>query len=156
LSLPEITDTGEGTMGCLIDSSIWIMSGYRIGSGGSSSLNRLQISYSPEIGRLRIYGNMNRRCDTLNIIAQNIEIEFKNILDTGIYELLPEDELNEFTFSDYENSGFFEGTSGSLHVTQIDTTERIVSGLFSFKALDAPDIQDTMKVTLGRFDGTFN
>ncbi|MCC5917736.1 MAG: hypothetical protein JJU02_10480 [Cryomorphaceae bacterium] len=158
--LPLITQSGENTLGAIVDGEIWIP--FRKGMGGlmgspplySAYLRKNEDSTNYD---LNIHASQFRPDDTTH--KSTIEIRatipsIANFSDTiylitensGHYSIRPtlDDPLQNFRTL----------TSGSkqtnwLHIHHLDTIEQIVAGTFFF---DAVNEQRTVELRDGRFD----
>ncbi|WP_310394080.1 DUF6252 family protein [Hymenobacter sp.] len=149
-ALPPATQTGANTFGCLVN-------GQPYTPKGNNGTSNLYILYDAGfrggalgIQTYRIDGN--RR--------QYLSIDMAPVTTTGIYSFARPAGICTANYAD--TPGVANGCnliysdqdvayrSGQLAITKFDTRNRIVSGTFSFKLLQAGC--DTLKVTQGRFD----
>jgi hypothetical protein len=149
-TLPQETQEGYGTFGCLVNNRIWTPKGY------SSSPRTIAIVRDSSIV---IAANRGESSESLKIILQSTKI-----LQDTLY--LINSDSNSFAIysitCDLLHDCFFWTNAqyqGQLILTRFDTIERIVSGRFSFKADFVVDplsdcFCDTsvLDITEGRFD----
>jgi hypothetical protein len=151
--LPPATQTGAGTFGCLINGQAWTPKG----NVGSSNFD---VVYDPtfrggdiNIGAYRIADGR----------QQYFAISAAPVTGTGVYSFARPMGVCTATYTD--TPGASNGCnlitsdqdvayrSGQLEITKFDARNRIVSGTFSFKLLQAGC--DTLRITQGRFDAKF-
>ncbi|RMB63872.1 hypothetical protein EAX61_00350 [Dokdonia sinensis] len=144
--LPPITQTGEQTLGCLINGEPFIPSGF------GNSAPRAFYQFVDGTYTLGISGRAGGG-DNLRGLGIGA-VEVSDIFE-GQYELT-EEEIGNF-FGDLTIGGFFnfnEATTtanpGKLIITKLDTSNFIVSGTFEFTVSN--DEGETYEVTEGRFD----
>jgi hypothetical protein len=153
--LPEATQVGANTFGCLLNGKVWIPK-------GKSSLFRpnLNASYYPDNqGRFIVSAyQYNKDTDIEERIGLSIDTVLKG---SGLRVYLPEVGRNQqtqaivFTYNDPKDRYFISRDSGvycwgNINLTRIDRENAIFSGTFMF-TLKATG-SDTIKITDGRFD----
>lgn len=144
--LPPATQTGENTLGFLLNGEPW-------------TPNRLfQGDYRKSDGRFGFSARNVQFDENGNHSGSHFGI---GSISVPIYN------EGNYTLSDYGNiSGvivFFKDCSeywssaevpGQLRISKLDTVNRIISGTFHFRAINS-DCQDTLIITHGRFDVSF-
>lgn len=142
--LPPTTQTGANTFGCLVNGKAWMP------AGGGVFDNLLSVIYDPTFqgGNLSIRAKKIMNGTTTRITLNGDSINF-----VGVYPLLLHSHFN-VVYSDQINCDFHTyydtPLSGSLNISKFDTTNRIISGTFSFKVSTAGC--GIIDVTEGRFD----
>ncbi|MDX9854428.1 MAG: DUF6252 family protein [Tenuifilaceae bacterium] len=149
--LPPETQEGRYTFGCLVNGEIWLPEGMPL------SIPKLIGRMDKECTYFAMVANRGRR-ESISIIIKNENITQGKTIPVNI---------NEESFASYENTcdiGFFceyRSTAlgpGELTITKLDTTNRIISGRFSFEAtlfdVQNPDCScaSSFSITEGRFD----
>lgn len=142
--LPEATQQGKNTFGCLLDGQVFLPTPSH---NVFQPITALQgYFYRHEIG-VRVYGEQGQMYLTL-----------RDAFQPGTYPL---GETSTGNFASLNRSmGLFYTSStrgGSLTLTRIDTVARIMAGTFEFSALDYyhGGTGSTIAVTSGRFDVAF-
>lgn len=145
--LPPATQEGKNTFGCLVNGKLWLPKG-RVGS-----TSNLDASYDPSYkgGSLHFAAY---RVDGNN--TQDILIGAYNIADEGLFQFNFTGNATAFFYDEasscsYNDPGDY--LTGSLKITKVDLSARVVSGEFDF--IVAKINCDTVKVSLGRFDLKF-
>jgi hypothetical protein len=153
--LPPATQKGSNTMGARINGVIWVKGACISCIGGQTGL-----SVTGNNGTFRIYG------EAPNSSGGKTSIIFfmRGVTHTGDYPLT-KDVLNSSTVSDGELSIDKDNTTliyktddthlGTVTITKLDPSNHIVSGVFSFDAINQKDINDTTHITEGRFDAIY-
>ena len=144
-SLPEITETGANTFGCLVNGALFLP----FKNTFNIYLREMDVSYYPGTGLLNITGN---QISSDRYILKAVSLSADGVLEPGTYT------LRQAFYSDVDTmscnpSGHFNLDStldNTLTITRFDTENRIVSGLFNFTASanDCPPYE----ITEGRFD----
>ena len=162
--LPPITQTGANTFGCIIDGKVLIPK-----SKGSGSL----LGPSYRIESLTAWF-LNNGDNNLTITAFNAKDEEASDIYIYIYDLeevgnyaLGKSQLDEsgniyqLNYSHIavlkpdstKNKNFYYlsyDNSGSINISRYDND--IISGTFSFRAVNENDLNDIIEITDGRFD----
>ena len=149
--LPDETQTGANTFGCLVDGKAWIPNG---GSGWAAS-KPISGGYSSPLPNvwLRTYKD-----------NETIIFYIRNVNKVGTYplnfdtqpkpaNLYPQNygEVAMRSYTSGDDSYITTKTyTGSVEITRADSVNRIVSGRFSFTGVSSTG--KTIKVTDGRFD----
>jgi len=140
--LPQETQSGKNTFGCLIDNKLFIGGGYYSFIG----ISPLSAQYDRVYKRLTISA-YNKTDETIALLLINPLQNATQKLSRGTY-----------------SNGAADGThyivldGGEIYLTKLDTINKIVSGHFSFtgKYADLSDTfienGDSVKITQGRFD----
>lgn len=149
--LPPITCGAErSTFGCYVDENIFLPQGF------NSFVVFYDIKNVSVKGTLEINAYRNTRREAVRIYLKN------QVFDTGYYKLGFDDySIGSVRYynRNYPDPGVSyyckEGMFGELHISHIDTVNRIVCGTFSFDAVSEQNNQDTVKIREGRFDTEF-
>jgi len=144
--LPPITQTGAGTFGCLLNGKVWLPS-------NSGALITLDCQYYRGLFLLSA-GRVLKDPD----VSQWFSSAIKPVYGGGTYYYKSSPPLGGSpgaSFSDdVKNSSYQTDDKDSLNtyvtITKLDSTNRIVSGTFSF--LFTKIGYDTVRITNGRFD----
>ncbi|MDX1906373.1 MAG: hypothetical protein SF053_05005 [Bacteroidia bacterium] len=144
--LPPITQTGENTLGFLLDGEVWVP-------------NRIfQAQYRKSDGRFGISCINDSYDEQGNKIGQDFEIGARDvpIFSTGIYQIGNEGDIS-VRFFDYDKLCTYwswEVLPGTLKITVLDTINRVISGIFELTTISS-SCNDTLRITSGRFDVSF-
>ncbi|TCD08609.1 hypothetical protein EZ449_12275 [Pedobacter frigidisoli] len=133
LELPEATQRGAYTFGCLVDSSVFV-------PRMTSEIPVLSVERGGSFLKIIARGGPKGSSIGLNIA------ELKGI---GEYPILADG-----TSSYQISSNNYFATSGKITITRYDLSNKIVSGLFYFQAKHE-NSDKTVAVQDGRFDLTF-
>ena len=143
--LPPATQTGENTLGFLLDGEPW-------------TPNRLfQGDYRKSDGRFGITCEYADFDDDGNNIGYSFSIGSVSVpvFSSELYQITNRGNLSsslvKFRHCWYWSSSTFPGT---LHITRLDTIERVMSGTFEVMLI-GEDCIDTLSITHGRFDVSF-
>ncbi|MDP4275216.1 MAG: DUF6252 family protein [Bacteroidota bacterium] len=149
-TLPPETQEGKNTFGCLVNNNLWLK-----GGGLSYPYSNLSIFIDKNffsINALKIGDQTN----------QTVNIYIHSPLNVGIYDLNNYNHSGRFL--DKIDNCYYKTDSlsatGTLEITKYDTINKIVSGLFNFKALRYNPDNNTIienndssvQITQGRFD----
>jgi hypothetical protein len=147
--LPEATQTGAGTFGCLVNGEPF----YAFGS--------VDCQYQLVNGEYFFGVGFSRGCCfpyTIDLATEQLEIE-----EGETYNLLEINQGNAYGyvafFFDSDNSQFITATtseehSGTITITKLDQQNKIVAGTFEFEILN-PDDSQVYQITEGRFDSFY-
>jgi len=149
--LPKPTQIGADTFGCKANGINWIPDG----SSGPTPLHPVEGGYQVN------YGVYIRAYKKRNNVNEAIQIFLNNVTKPGTYSLnydtpyYPQALMakNHATYANYNSNSFYGTTAevgGTVIITRADTVAKIVSGTFSFNAVDTNGNQ--IKITGGRFD----
>ena len=139
-TLPELTQEGAGTFGCLIDGELFLPSGTDPSGGmrGNPNATYTEISGS------------------LIIEAQNINNWLLSLVVFGLFEPT-ELQLNQS--SAIRNLAlincrdfYLDSLTSSINISFIDFEEDIISGTFSGTFINECDSSNIVEITQGRFD----
>jgi hypothetical protein len=145
-SLPPTTQTGANTLGFLLNGQPWKPQGF---TGGSSNLSLdIDFGFNNGIFNIASYKLSDNSTFTIGISDSLNFLAIPSTLFIGKNSLLG----ISFTKDTCEYFTKRSGTtgSGSLTITKLDKTARIISG--TFYATLAKQGCDTIKITDGRFD----
>jgi Family of unknown function (DUF6252) len=149
--LPKPTQIGADTLGCKVNGKVWIPDGVPgvppipPVSGGYQYKNEVYI---------RAYKGKGNTDQTIKIFLKNVTKPgiYSLNYDTGYFPQAASPE-NHATYSSRYPDSFYGTTAqvgGTVTITRADTVAKIVSGTFSFTAVDKDGNQ--VKITSGRFD----
>ena len=139
-TLPEITQEGAGTFGCLIDGELFLHSGPDPTGGmrGNPHATYTEISGSLIV---QSQNSSNWR------IALALEPFFKqgqiNFIETSV--------LRDLTLSNCA-SFYLDTSNTSINISLLDIENDIISGTFSGNYLNECDSTNVVEITQGRFD----
>lgn len=149
--LPPITHEGKNTFGCIVDGEIFAI---------PFETHRIQCEYyfnksKANYGNFQLFTNSGI---TSKLKSFGYQI-YHSVLDTGYYKmdekLATNGNLERRTVTFKYDRGKFHCTEemfGSIHITYIDTINKIISGTFEFDAVNENNNTDTIRVRDGRFD----
>lgn len=142
--LPKATQTGENTMSCKVNGQVWQKKACSSCFGGGSALS---INYDDR-DFFGVSGENNDQKITITLII--------NSLKTPRIFTSSTKGNNQAYLNSYKNGTIHYSTSklntGTVTVTKIDLTNKIISGTFEFTAEDESNTNNIIKVTDGRFD----
>jgi hypothetical protein len=169
--LPDLALLGKNTMACLIDDVAWVNAGSHVEPGGWGNvavpnlIGSLVYSIQNDTTQVQINGNMftTSRNDDLNLTFSCIglpkiaEVYLKGDKSTVSLSLkyVPNGGNNLRDNSNLEQflSDPKLPNSASISFVKVDTTKRIISGVFSGKVFSSNSSQKTSKnIFQGRFD----
>jgi hypothetical protein len=157
--LPAITQTGEGTFGCLVDGVALLPKGSLL-SGPKLQCNYSYLSDATHEGYyfLLAASDKNSYSDGIHGImlrATKVELQTKKyMLDSeqgvegklsGVFQIFSEGTINEYSTNQIY--------TGELTITRFDNADQIVSGTFWFDAINNDG--KVVQVREGRFDANF-
>lgn len=142
--LPDATQQGLNTFGCNIDGVAWIPTGTS-GPGGTKPVS----AGLRQDGTFRIYAGSPEYLLVMNV--PNVTTN-----KTGEYNLgnLTDNFGNFFTKATNIDYLTDKSNLGKVVITKMDTTKRIVSGTFYFKAKDVKS-DKVIDISNGRFDVSY-
>lgn len=148
--LPPATQTGAGTLGCLVNGQPWTPAGFN----GTANFS---ISYDRALGGsfdLEAYRYQNSDSETLQYLTLDGS-RLYGLKSWSIRDSADSRAVFYIRKTNCEWSSRDAGTyrTGTLTITKLDLTQRIIAGTFEF-TLAKPGC-DTIKVTNGRFDAKF-
>ena len=146
--LPEATQEGLGTFGCLVDGKPFV----ETGTFFNTFYQQTQDGF---------FFNLSAEFDDRNPFGIGFGTEGKPIEEGGTYTLIERELGNAWGFvffkispTDFEPSTTTIENSGSITITKMDFDNGIVSGTFSFQVED-PFTNEIVRITEGRFDTLF-
>ena len=144
--LPEATQTGENTFGCLLDGEAFIP-----GSG----INPLDCVYQLINGERFFNLQGNNKDEDFNRTRISLSTNAKELEEGQTYQLIDNEEGNAFARFSYNANATFtsQNNSGTLTITKLDLTNQIISGYFSFDIIDFEG--KLREIRDGRFDMEF-
>jgi hypothetical protein len=151
--LPDVTQTGAGTFGAKVNGTLWAPQGF-----GPIPAN--------DILQLTILGTDAFKINARNFASSPNETEFEifvtGVNGPGTYQLNTTVSYPSYTssFAYYvkrkvspQNEWLTSATStGTVTITKFDLNAKIVSGTFSFMAMNLYNAPEPLSVTEGRFD----
>ncbi|MFC2110318.1 DUF6252 family protein [Bacteroidota bacterium] len=155
--LPAITETGENTFGCVVDSEVLIP---RKGVVGNHTFSRtpveMPLSYTLSSSGILLIEAGNYEAgnnDGISLTIKGLEGLANNHYVLGQireYKYLEDLGYSYAAISKNNNIYFSTEKSGSIRVTRFD--EEVLSGTFQFVAVNKDDETDIIEVYNGRFD----
>lgn len=151
--LPAATQTGANTFGAKVDGNFWVPQGFgvipandileaRFTSPTSIIINARNFSKSPTETEFEIFLSNVTGPGTYSL---NTDVTRAGATSSYAYyvkrELTPQNEW--ITSSSY---------TGTVTITRLDVTNKVVSGTFQFTALNIYNTPQPINVTEGRFD----
>lgn len=151
--LPPATQTGANTFGAKVDGSFWVPRAF-----GPINVNTIL--------EVRIIGGQDYYIHARNYASSPTETEFefflKGVTTPGTYQL----NTNVSYPSSAASYGYYikrkltplnqwitsATHTGSVTITKVDLTERIIAGTFNFTAADISDPAKQVSISEGRFD----
>lgn len=134
-------------MAAKVNGKVWVKTACFscIGAGGG-----LSVIYDKGFFNLRGEQFVNKLDDSvIGILIRNVKLG-ENIVDGNNLTI---------EYNDYGNSKYYKTSSnniGVFNITKIDTNSKILSGTFTFKAINESDPNNVINITDGRFDVTYN
>lgn len=155
--LPDATQTGADTMGAIVNGKAWVANGGTGFNPPDPVEGGYQGTYSYDETRNNVFIRAYRKDKT------GFQIYLRNVSQPGEYPLNTTTNLIGGELRQPQNYGAYyipgklymttSRYTGKVIITRADTVNKIVSGIFAFKAVHG---KDTVTVTNGRFDvGTF-
>ena len=141
--LPQATQTGANTVGCLLDGKAFLPGNYN---------NATNCFYQFVNGEYFFVMAFDNRDNNSNLIGVSIGTQKKNIeqgLTYDLFELIDGNIYGGYTFNTFENATSQTHT-GKLTITKLDEINHIVSGTFWFNVLDTYGV--VHQIREGRFD----
>ncbi len=149
--LPEVSQTGAGTFGMLINGKSWRGDG-PIGAGPYSDVSYWYAAKGLQIRS--IITRQNGSQEKFNIVITNLNATGQYVMGNFPY-LKSIDDSTRFWYNDNEWAAYKLrlGVPNSIEITRFDTLMEIISGKFSVNLVDRKN--DTLRLTDGRFDLQF-
>ena len=139
-SLPEITQEGKGTFGCLIDGELFLPKGPDPTGGMRGNPHA---KYTEASGTLIIQAQ--------NTDSWRISLLHFPLVEEGNYLLTKNCVLHDLTTNSCEDY-IIDSLASSLTITLLDKDNDIVSGIFSGNFVNECDSTNIIHITEGRFD----
>ncbi len=156
LSLPPITETGQNTLGFLLDSKVWTNYGRRCTFAGCNDNKVVAYLYKQPNGDFDL-GISADYTVTSETIDQSFFFYTKNVTTTGTFYL--DSNLNRgMTYIASRYNQWYKEYKNKipntciLTITKFDTTSKIISGKFSGTLYNPLNSKDSVKIVDGRFD----
>ncbi len=155
-TLPDATQTGANTFGCMLNGNLWVA------QGRSSGFNPAQLP-NPYLGYDATYNGGSLDVGGGIVLddksQSNIVITGNNIGGTGTYSLDKAKSGIFFKHTDFVNSlvyynDGYDGnvfSGGELTITKLDKVNKIISGTF-YITIEKPKLGKKIVITDGRFD----
>lgn len=151
--MPAYTETGANTMAYRVNGRL-VIAKSDLNDGKGVQGNRFELTY-PDKGHIFFCDGQFIRENYYETIFLSIE----HVSDTGIYELRlgSEEDFNVGQYRVGRNSSAYKSFSttnmhrGKIHITKLDTVNKIISGKFDFQAAYFWGIE-TVSITDGQFD----
>ena len=143
--LPPATQTGENTLGFLLDGEPWTPN--RLFQGQYRESDSAFLAACENV----IFDENGQNS------GQGFSIFIRKLTNTGNYilSILP-NSRGSYTRLDVGCRYItFDRNPGTLTISRFDTVARVIAGTFSFAAVSEDNCQDTLLVTHGRFDVSF-
>ena len=154
--LPDATQTGANTFGCMLNGNLWVAQGSRSGFNPGQRPNP-NINYDATYngGALDVSGSIILDDET----QSNMVITGSNIGSIGTYSLNKAKSGIHFEHTNFVNSlvyynDGYEGdmfSGGELTITKLDKVNKIISGTF-YITIEKPKLGKKIVITDGRFD----
>ena len=145
--LPAITQTGANTFGCKVNGNVFAP------KANFGSLPEIKASYNANDQLLQISGSNNTKTPLISI---DLYISGLSIKSGDEFDLLKFDTPKaagahySVIGGSVDNYDIVQGAPGKLRILKLDESQRIVSGTFSFEAVNRSGTK--VSVTEGRFD----
>ena len=167
--LPDATQSGLNTMGCLINGKPWVadVDGFVLKESQKpvyctyGELRPKIASYDSLLFSTLFNQRLNWREDKARYEIQNaFIIQLKPIRKVGTYELKDMYQNKfEYWFDQIDEPiKIYEIDTAKpqyFEITKLDTIQNIISGVFDLKMKRISDSNDTIQITNGRFDGKY-
>lgn len=153
--LPPETTSGKNTFGCLINGKVFVPKGFGAGSNHDCYYQQLYPGFSGNFFHVsgQDLTNSNNvsevfiNCDSIKLV-ENQSYVLQNETRgncVGNYQIVTGSVINRYQTNKI--------VTGLLLIKKFDQTNHIVSGTFSYNAVNSAG--DTLKITEGRFDMNF-
>ena len=133
--LPPATQTGENTMGCLVDGKLWATSG-KFELTKFPAMTAKYSDYGDEV-HLNFYAGGNGGSVGFVVIDPHVGINEAQV--TCRFDMIPGCSVMLYTIT-------------NLNITKMDLEKKILSGLFAFDLPCKEDANKILRITEGRFD----
>lgn len=156
LSLPAITETGQNTLGFLLDNKVWSNHGRRCTIAGCRDNKVRAHLYKGPNGNFELdmragHSVMSEKIDqSFSFYAENVTSPGTFYLDSSLNSGMTFiADLYTQSFKEYRNK--FPNTC-VLTITRFDTTAKVISGRFRGTLFNPFDSNDSVIIADGRFD----
>jgi hypothetical protein len=157
LSLPPITETGQNTLGFLLNNSVWVNGGRRCTTSGCSDNKVRAVLFRQPGGdfEFELTADYTRAGDTID---QSFTIAALNLMAPGTYAFDAAAAGRVMEFQSNRNSQhnryYINRVAGrsTVRFTRFDTTAKIVSGTFDAVLFNPFNPADSVVLRNGRFD----
>jgi hypothetical protein len=153
LSLPAITQTGQNTLGFMLNNKVWANYGRRCVLFGGCTVNEVTAEREKRNLDYQLGISAGYNADTLD---QALYIVTSNIYSTGDYKLdsSSNHRIRFLAGGNKSNKEYFNRLPNKclLTITKFDTINKIISGTFNATLYESLDIKDSIKIESGRFD----
>jgi hypothetical protein len=139
--LPDPTNIGANTMGCLINGDVWVA---QVCPG--SVLTDVHADWGLPDGGLTLSGRKHMPPENESLL---LTMSVDSIFGTGVYDLASSYFGNHINLCQYYADSTW--TNGTMTITEFDRTNYIIAGTFEC-VLYSNDCDDTLIITDGRFD----
>ncbi len=153
-TLTSATQVGANTFSCRVNGVIHIPNNEAFSVDAIST--RMYLNDDPNFYNLTVLTNYSRKKP-----AEKIYITLYKVNQPGIYKLVS----SEFRFGEYRVlvpepfGGIIYDSrtlnNGEVNITKLDRVNKIISGTFSFEAINKNNANDKVSITDGRFDLKF-
>ena len=168
--LPDATQSGENTMGCLINGKPWVAQkeGTTIGWHTFPIVDCFYGEYRKNISN---YDSLYFSIYSRMWLGKNVSEGRYNIEESLFINLQPINKAGKYFFKDLMKNKIeywqdsinrpikifeLDPTRNSyIEITKLDTFHNIISGLFDLKLIEIEDKNDTVRITNGRFDALY-
>ncbi|UUW08655.1 DUF6252 family protein [Flavobacterium plurextorum] len=151
--LPEMTNTGANTVGCLIDGRVFLPHQ----SGINASVNcYYQIEGGEEYFVLNFADHRNEKNEMVIVMLRKIHVKEGEIYKLDkTFSTSPElnGALGVYSTADSQLFYTSETITGELKITRLDISKSIIAGTFWFDAVNDKGVK--VKITEGRFDWNY-
>ncbi len=150
-TLPPETHDGENTFGCLVNGSIW--------RNANSDFMNPSLSASIYGDSLVIYANNTAysKIQHIKLIINNKISITKYYFNSKIFSLIEHDDSTCKCI--FQSDSLYQNENSNISITYLDTTKKILSGIFAFKSKLKENLPHTcdcdtsiINITEGRFD----
>ena len=148
--LPAETQEGKNTFGCYVENTIWLAENDKTCVLCQQNVNA---TYDPNTGETIIAAFKYKTDDGY----ENIRLYSKNINSSGDFALSIDINNSMTSYTKTQSNGtttdkYLLVNQGNLHISKLDTVNRIISGTFSFNASNG---NTTVSITKGVFDAKY-
>jgi hypothetical protein len=144
--LPAETQEGKNTFGCYLDNNLWLPENDKT---CVLCQENLSATYNPSTGVVKILTfkyKFDGTYENLWLYAQNVNAagDFNLAIDV-------DSQMTSYlrSYSNNSEDKYLLANQGNIHITKLDTINKIISGTFSFNAKNG---NSTVAITKGVFD----